>query len=54
MPFHPPYNNKKKRKRKRKGQRGGGRGTGRKEAGPRPAGVGGGGVMATGGTTLTH
>ena len=30
------------------------RGTGRKEAGPRPAGVGGGGVMATGGTTLTH
>ena len=31
-----------------------GRGTGRKEAGPRPAGVGGGGVMATGGTTLTH
>ena len=31
-----------------------GRGTGRKEAGPRPAGVGGGGVMATGGTTLTN
>lgn len=30
------------------------RGTGRKEAGPRPAGVGGGGVMATGGTTLTN
>ena len=30
------------------------RGTGRKEAGPRPAGVGGGGVMATGGTILTN